>query len=66
MKLQVNGQTQEYESVSMLDELLAALKIQRERVAAMVNGTVIRRADHSSTRLNDGDVIEIITMVGGG
>ncbi|MCX7017438.1 MAG: sulfur carrier protein ThiS [bacterium] len=66
MKLQINGQLQEFESIKTLEELLVALNIQRERVAAMVNETVIRRADHASTFIKDGDVVEIITMVGGG
>jgi thiamine biosynthesis protein ThiS len=47
-------------------DVLNHLNIARERVAVVVNEQVVRRANLESTPLNEGDVIEIITMVGGG
>lgn len=46
--------------------LLTELDIKRERVAVVVNENVVRRAELENTPLTDGDMIEIITMVGGG
>lgn len=66
MKLKLNGTDRELESVRTAADLLAALDIVRERVAIMVNETVVRRADLDATELHDGDVVEVITMVGGG
>lgn len=66
ISLTVNGQPQSFENVRTIVELLNALEIQRDQVAVMVNGDVIRRADHESTLLHDGDAVEIITIVGGG
>jgi sulfur carrier protein len=34
--------------------------------AAAVNGVVVPRDRHASTRLTDGDVVEIVTAVQGG
>jgi sulfur carrier protein len=64
--LTVNGKPQAFDNVSNIIQLLEALSIQRDQVAVMVNGDVIRRADHETTVLHDGDSVEIITIVGGG
>lgn len=66
ISLTVNGKPQTFENVSNVIELLDALNIQRDQVAVMVNGDVIRRADHPTTILHDGDSVEVITIVGGG
>lgn len=47
-------------------DLLGELNIPRERVAVLINENVVRRANLDTTALNDGDTVEIITMVGGG
>jgi thiamine biosynthesis protein ThiS len=66
MQLLINGKDQALENVTTAADVLAHLNIARERVAVVVNEQVVRRANLESTPLNDGDVIEIITMVGGG
>lgn len=67
MLLTVNGQKREFASpIKTAADLLGELNIKRERVAVVINENVVRRADIDTTPLNEGDVIEIITMVGGG
>lgn len=66
MELTVNGKKERFDGVGTAAELVGALGIRRERVAVMVNGDVVRRADLDSTPVKDGDTVEIITMVGGG
>ena len=67
MELTVNGKPhQAGADIRTAADLLSELKIQRERVAVVVNENVVRRANLESTALSPGDVIEIITMVGGG
>ena len=66
MRLKVNGEDRELEPVATVGELLGVLDIQRERVAVMLNGDVLKRAELDNAKLNDGDIVEIITMVGGG
>ena len=67
MRLTVNGSERVFEdSVRSAGDLLAALDIRRERVAVVINEAVVRRAELDSTPLREGDVVEVITMVGGG
>jgi thiamine biosynthesis protein ThiS len=63
--LTVNGERREFPPGSTLLELLRTLGI-RGRVAVERNGTVLRQAEHAETQLTDGDVLEVVTFVGGG
>ena len=65
MNLTVNGISRTFAGRTA-GELLTELEIKRERVAVVVNEQVIRRANLDTTELNEDDVVEIITMVGGG
>ncbi len=65
MQLTINGNSQTC-SVKTVAELLTHLQIAPDRVAVVVNEQVIRRANLDSTDLREGDVVEVITMVGGG
>ena len=65
MKLTVNGAPREFDKTTA-GELLTELDIKRERVAVLINEQVLRRAQLDETELHEGDVVEIITMVGGG
>lgn len=67
MQLTINGQKRDISPrTTTAAELLSELDIRRERVAVVINENVVRRAELEKTRLADNDVIEIITMVGGG
>ena len=46
--------------------LLERLHVPRTRVAVEVNRLIVRRAQHPETVLNEGDQIEVVTLVGGG
>jgi thiamine biosynthesis protein ThiS len=65
MRLLVNGEWREVPAGATVLELLQKLGI-RGRVAVERNGTVLRQAEHSETRLGEGDVLEVVTFVGGG
>jgi sulfur carrier protein len=47
-------------------ELLALLGVDVRRVAVERNRRVVRRVDHVTTALQDGDKVEIVGFVGGG
>jgi sulfur carrier protein len=53
------------EGLSVLS-LLAHLKVVADRVAVERNGAVVKKARHAEELLSDGDVLEIVTFVGGG
>ncbi len=46
--------------------LLQHLGVRAERVAVERNGTVVKKARHCEEKLAAGDVLEIVTFVGGG
>lgn len=68
MRLTINGDAQDVEAAATLsvDGLLERLALPRDQVAVEVNGALVRRAARASTSLKDGDVVEIVTLVGGG
>lgn len=49
-----------------VEGLLAELKLQPRFLAVELNRRVVPRADHATTRLADGDRVEVVTLVGGG
>lgn len=65
MKLIINGKETEI-GASTVSSLLVELHILPERVAIEVNHSVIKKTEHSSYLLKDGDVVEIVNFVGGG
>ena len=65
VRLVVNGESQEVPSGATVLQLLAALGV-RGRVAVERNGAVLRQTEHAETRLLEGDVLEVVTFVGGG
>ncbi len=66
MKLTVNGQEREYFSPLDGAGLLAALDIPASTVVVELNGEIIQRKNFLTHALNDGDVLELVTLVGGG
>jgi thiamine biosynthesis protein ThiS len=66
MRLTVNGGTLEASNAVTITELLNELRIEPRKVAVEVNLSIIKKADYSTFRLNDGDKVEIVNFVGGG
>ena len=66
MKLQLNGKLQEVpESESLLD-LLAVLHLPAKTVLIERNGQPVPRTEFATTRITEGDSVEIVQMVAGG
>jgi thiamine biosynthesis protein ThiS len=64
--LQVNGKKVELQGPTPLPAYLAQLGVNPRAIAVEHNGTIIERAEYDSLWLEDGDVVEIVRMVGGG
>ena len=47
-------------------EYLETTDYSRSRIAVERNGEIVPKAEYDSTLLNDGDVIEVVSFVGGG
>ena len=66
MNLTINGEARETPALTTVAELAAWLELPAFGSAIELNGEVIRRADHSATRLREGDRLEVVRLVGGG
>ncbi|OLC68748.1 MAG: thiamine biosynthesis protein ThiS [Actinobacteria bacterium 13_1_20CM_2_65_11] len=66
MALQINGRRVELEGPISLLAYLEKLDVNPRSVAVEHNGVIIERSTYADARLDDGDVVEIVRMVGGG
>jgi thiamine biosynthesis protein ThiS len=66
MNICVNGESRALEGPMDLSALVEMLKFQPLRIAVERNKQLVPRARYAQTVLQEGDVIEIVTLVGGG
>jgi sulfur carrier protein len=66
MMIQVNGQPREIAPGASVANLLGELGVTQPHVAVELNLEVVPRANHAVTILQDGDRLEVVTLVGGG
>jgi thiamine biosynthesis protein ThiS len=66
MHLTINGEARDVPKPMTVTELLAFLGLGEGPVAVELNRAIVPRAEHSARTVNDGDVLEIVHMVGGG
>ena len=67
MRLTVNGNGMDIpEEVLSVEALIARLGLSERRVAVEHNRIILPRDAFASTRVEDGDVLEILSFVGGG
>ena len=64
--LQVNGKRIELDGPTPLPAYLEKLGVSARAVAVEHNGMILERDAYATTTLRDGDVVEIVRMVGGG
>jgi thiamine biosynthesis protein ThiS len=66
LKITLNGAPFELAGPLTVSDLLARLDIDARRVAVEHNLVVLKRALFDTTRVGEGDQIEIVNFVGGG
>jgi sulfur carrier protein len=66
MKLQINGESRDFESPLSLSALIEQLGMKQDRVAVELNRDIAPRDRWTSTILSEGDQLEIVHFVGGG
>jgi len=64
--LTVNGKPQALEQSLTLSAYLAHKQLEGKMIAIGLNGEVVHRNRWSAVTLNEGDVVDIVQMVGGG
>ena len=65
MRIQVNGKEREVADSTTVKQLVELLGLSAP-LAVELNRKVCPKSSHEQTLLNNGDVIEIVTIVGGG
>ncbi len=66
ISLQVNGEIQSCVSQTSLPQLLQQLGFNPHLVAVEYNGEILHRQFWSGTKIENGDCLEVVTIVGGG
>jgi sulfur carrier protein len=66
MQIQVNGKPREVASETTIAALLETLNVPLRGLAVERNLELVPRAEHATTKVADGDRIEVVTLVGGG
>ena len=64
--LMVNGESLELQGSGDIPSLLAQLGANSERVAVMINESIVAREAWPTVTLADGDRVEVLTFAGGG
>jgi sulfur carrier protein len=62
----VNGQPRQVAEETTLAELIGELKLPARGLAVEVNLAIVPRSRHTDHVLQEGDRLEIVTLVGGG
>jgi sulfur carrier protein len=66
VKLTINGEVREVPDALTVRGLLEHLELTAGPVAVEVNRAIVPRAEHAAHPLKDGDVLELVHLVGGG
>jgi len=66
VNLTVNGEPRELPDGTTVRDLLQSMRLDPRYLAAEVNREVVSRTRHAEHVLQAGDVVEIVTLVGGG
>ncbi len=65
MKLKLNGEMKDIDATTV-QALLVKLGLDRHAVAVELNRSVVPKKLHHQTELHENDVVELVTLVGGG
>jgi thiamine biosynthesis protein ThiS len=66
MKIQLNGEAREIPASCTVASLVTELGLRPEQVAVELNRRLVRRDLREKVELQDGDELELVTLVGGG
>ena len=66
MIISVNGEKTALDQPCTVRDLLSQNKLASAICAVEVNRTLVPKKQRETTMLNDGDAVEIVTLVGGG
>jgi len=65
-EITLNGESRRVPQGTSVADLIGSLVLLPEQVAVERNRALVRRVEQAATRLEPGDEIEVVTLVGGG
>lgn len=66
MHIQLNGERYELPDGHSVADLLQRLELTGRRLAVELNQDIVPRSEHTTTRLTEGDQVEVVHAIGGG
>jgi thiamine biosynthesis protein ThiS len=66
MQITVNGTPRDISEGSSLTDLLKQLNLNIETTIVELNRDVVAKTDYNATALTEGDILELVRLVGGG
>ncbi len=66
VQIRVNGEPMRLPAGASVSDLLERLKVATPRVAVERNREILPKAEYRGTALAEGDVFEVVELVGGG
>ena len=66
LRITVNGEAMRFPAGASVADLLERLRVATPRVAVERNREILPRAEYPATALVEGDVFEVVELVGGG
>ena len=66
MYITLNGQKKEIAASQSLREVVGKFASSPAVLVAEVNGAIVKKNQWDETRVNDGDIVELVSFVGGG
>jgi sulfur carrier protein len=66
MEIRLNGEVRAVAEGLSVEQLVDLLGLGARRVAVELNRDIVPRASFAATRLQPGDVVEVVQFVGGG
>ncbi|WP_104203002.1 sulfur carrier protein ThiS [Billgrantia saliphila] len=66
MQIQLNGEAKDLAAGLTVAQLIDSLGLKGRRIAVERNEEIVPKSEHDTTRLTDGDRIEIVHAIGGG
>ena len=64
--VQINGESKEDYSGVTVEEMVAREGYNKSQIAVEINGAIISKQTYNDTIIHSGDVIEVVSFVGGG
>ncbi|AMD02567.1 MULTISPECIES: sulfur carrier protein ThiS [Halomonas] len=66
MQIQLNGEAHDLAADLTVAQLIDTLGLTGRRIAVELNEEIVPRSEHDTTRLSQGDQVEIVHAIGGG